>query len=303
MLIGVNKMPFSNKGCEALDRGFRKIISKVLPDAEIRYFNSSYVETLPDLYFCIGGDNLAYFDVLEVDVTRNAIAYGIPTIGLGLDISPKLGGYSHLPNEILSILYRMDAIVVRSEGSRKGLEHYGITADVAPDIAWDCEPEPCDFDIPDNAIGLCFYQGLEGLQDSVQKLVYALKAKGYEPVLFPESGMSIPVTGVTNVPSEYNWFQFITLMKKCKALITTGFHAAIAGYKAQIPVMLLPLQQKSYWLAEELRLPEPIAFSALTTPDYIVFEVEKLIANPPKVEIPNCSCYEELLPKIIETLK
>lgn len=287
MRIGFNFGPGSNKGCKALEHATTRIIKAIDASAAIQPYPSGYTDEHFDAFLCIGGDTSAYWDTAEFGITRNAIKNGVPTLGLGLDLSPRLGKYTTLPPVSLRHLALMDELFVRSNGSKKLLERYGIPSTTIPDLAWILDPEPIDYEVPDNTVAIAAYQGIENLESLVHSLVWELRAQGYNVIQLREAFRHVPMDGLELTPVDATWEQNITILSKCKALITTGFHAAICGYKAGIPVMTLPVQEKTYWLAEELNLPKPIPFAAIQSPRYICSELKRLIDNPPKIEIPS----------------
>ncbi len=287
MRIGFNFGPGSNKGCKALEHATTRIIKAIDASAIIQPYPSGYTDKHFDAFLCIGGDTSAYWDTSEFGITRNAIKKGVPTLGLGLDLSPRLGRYTAIPPVSLRHLALMDELFVRSNGSKKLLERYGIPSTTIPDLAWILDPEPIDYEVPDNTVAIAAYQSIENLESLVHSLVWELRTQGYNVIQLREAFRHVPMDGLELTPVAATWEQNITILSKCKALITTGFHAAICGYKAGIPVMTLPVQEKTYWLAEELNLPKPIPFAAIQSPRYICSELKRLIDNPPKIEIPS----------------
>lgn len=287
MRIGFNFGPPNNKGCKALERALQNLIHIIEPNAEIKPYTSGYTDEVFDAYFCIGGDNVAYWDTLEFSVTKNALRHGIPTFGFGLDISPRLGRYVDIPQMTVKYLARMDKLALRSSGSQRLLEKYDIPSVKVPDLAWILNAEPIDYEVPENTVAIAAYQPIAHLDKLIHALVWELRAQGYNVIQVLEGTGFVPMNDLPITPMKARWEQNITILSKCKALIATGFHAAICGYKARIPVMTLPVQEKTYWLAEELGLPKPIPFSAIQAPRYICSELKKLIDNPPKIEIPN----------------
>lgn len=286
MKIGFNLCTPSNKGCRALDNALAQLVHEVCPEAVIQPYPSGYTDEHFDAYICIGGDSPTYWDTVEFDVTRNAIKNGVPSLGLGLDLSPRLGRYTDIPAKILRYMSLMDQLTVRSSGSQDLLKRYNVPNTKIPDLAWCLNAQPCNYIVPENTIAFSAYQPVERLTEWLKGLIWELKAQGYTVLQLIEDQRSVPMDHVEATPVDATWEQNITILSKCKALITTGFHAAICGYKAGIPVMTLPVQEKTYWLAEELNLPKPLPFAAIQSPRYICNELQKLIDNPPKVEIP-----------------
>lgn len=287
MLIGFNMGPGTNKGYRAMQHAAEKMIHQLIPDAAFKPYPSGYTDEHYDAYLCLGGDHPAYWDTAEFQITEAALKNGVPTLGFGLEISPKLGRYTQVPPMMQRYLALMDGLLVRSHGSQRLLEKYGIQSGVIPDLAWYLDPEPIDYEVPKNTIAIAAYQSIEGIDKLLQTIVWELRSLGYNVIQLRENFRHFNMEDLETTPLNTSWEQNITILSRCKALITTGFHAAICGYKAGIPVMTLPVQEKTYWLAEELGLQKPLPFSALQAPKYVCNELKKLIDNPPKVEIPD----------------
>lgn len=283
MSILINRLPFRHKGYAAQD----KVIRGLLSGKDIQYAASHFIPAEAEAMVVIGGNRFCTAAVPESSAMKRPFQHGLKVVGCSLSVHPNFGRYKGLSKGLYPFLKNCARLSVSTKGCQEFLKAYGIEAEVIPDLLLLAEEEPVDFTVPPDTVVIAAYHPVQDMQKHLQPVVWKLKSAGFNLIQLPMTPAVVPLDGVPLLSPKYTYGQFLTILRQCKGLLTTGHSAAAAGYKAGIAVLCLPVNQQGYWLGEDIAPQTVLPFSTLTAPEYPVSHLQKLIEGCPEYSMPD----------------
>lgn len=230
--------------------------------------NGIYVFTAEDQY----NESRRTVEWFEYQNRRLNLGGGI-TIAVGASIDPSLIGKTIKIQD----LKRYHTIIARESITYNGLKKYGVSCELAPCPAFIMKPQKCDLPVffSDNVVGVNFGPLAQGnekyneiyMRNCVNYIKWILKETDFNIALIPHMNWHYQYSDfemhdklycrfkksgrVYNV-NEDNAPKMKYMISKCRFLITTRTHVAVAGYSSCVPTLVTGYKMKSTGIARDI---------------------------------------------------